>query len=225
MSKREHHDMSRKELKEDRVLGLMEQFVMALEEHKEKFLIGLVGVIVVLVAFTSLKQLGEKKQEQAFHELSLAQTALKDEDHDRAVELLKTVVNDYMHLAEGETAVFLLMEQYFKTGKYKQAIDLSDKALKKLKSNDELSAQILLLQAQTFEQMQEFDYAIKSLKRLIDINAHGFLVPEAYLVMARCYQLSSRIDQAEKIYQTVIADYVDTLWAKKATDLLHHLHS
>jgi tetratricopeptide (TPR) repeat protein len=217
--------MSRHELKEDRVLGWMEHLWIFVQTHKEKVIMGIAFLLVILGVYLSLSYMEEKRKEEAFNSLDFAKKDLSGKNKERALKKLKEIVADYAKLPEGIEALFLLLEDSYQARKYQACVDLSKEALKKFKGRVELATQLLLIQALSFEQLEEYDYAIKSLKRLVNQSKESYLKPEAYLSMARCYAFVDRIDMAKETYQEVVNQYPQTIWAKKAGNLLHHLPS
>ena len=127
--------MSRHELKEDRVLGWMEHLWIFVKTHKEKVIMGIAFLLVILGVYLSLSYMEEKRKEEAFNSLDFAKKDLSGKNKERALKKLKEIVADYAKLPEGIEALFLLLEDSYQARKYQACVDLSKEALKKFKGS------------------------------------------------------------------------------------------
>ncbi len=219
MSKPKHH-MTRHELKEDQVLGAMEGFWSYVGLHKEKLIIAFVMIVVSAGIYVSLEKVQQRRREDVFLSLHQAKKDLKGTHKDKAMVQLKNIVDKYPKSVEALEALLLLGEEYYNLGKYQMCVDLTKHMLKKKGASSKIGQQLLLIQALSFEQMGEFQYAAKTYVRLIDQDPRTYIVPEAKLSLARCYRQLSRDDEAKELYQSVILDYPESNWAQKAASLV-----
>jgi tetratricopeptide (TPR) repeat protein len=123
--------ISKKEIKQDKLVTTYVQITNFYETYKKQISIGIVAVVVVVIAGVVYFKNRADNHERAMAQLSAVQPLFDsgqfqsaiDGVPERNIAGLKSIVENYGASAGGDLARFYLADAYFQTGKYQEALE------------------------------------------------------------------------------------------------------
>ena len=222
MAKSSEH-ISKKELKQDSIIGFFDYIFNYIGLHSGKFIIAFVAFLAIAGIYVSLEKVKYNRQQSVFKSLYEAKKSLENNEEVKAIAKLNLLVKKYPKSVEAVDSFLILFKHYFDKSEYQMCVDLSKLMLKKGSRDSSVMQIFLSVQALSFEQMAEYEFAIKSYERLIAMQPSSYSVPDTLLALARCYKSLQKIEKSKEIYQKLINEYPDTDWGKKASMLMYHI--
>ncbi len=213
------HEMTRHELKQDKFLFYLNKTFAYMGKYKEKIIIFSVAFVAIVIAAASFNYHKRSTETNAYNALINAKAHLDKGEFKKAEDELKQVINKHINIDAGTEALFYLASYYFNNKEYDKCLELTDKALKKIKKKNILYPKLLSYQGYCYEQQEKYDYAIKRYNEFIENFPNIYLTPDIYLALARCYDKQNIKDKSKEIIKIIIEKYPNTIWAKKAEEL------
>jgi tetratricopeptide (TPR) repeat protein len=233
IKRRKNVKLTRKEMKEDKLVTFTAKAIKWLRERFQLILMGVgaVAAIAVVVggffiyrSYTYGRASGLLDEAVSYYRVKEDVAEKEDKTarearYTKAVEALRKVVEGYPRTPSAREALFYLGESYFQLGKYKEAIEAYDR-LSRGYPQDMIAPLALNSLAYAYEQVKDHKKAIETYNRLIEKYPNHALGKRAYLNMGRLKEAEGNYEEAKKNYQKVIDLYPNTLIASQAQNNL-----
>lgn len=185
------------------------------------------AILLVLVITLGLTWMKGKKREAANSALSSAMAVYQttvaklDEEPDvanekleQALESLNQVASEYAGAPQGQTAMLFKANVLFRLGRYQEAVGTIEEVdVKNRELVGGINAYYLL--ARSYEAMEDFDKAVEIYQKARK-RALGNMSAVIDIDLARCHELSGDREAALAIYQKILSEYPDTVFATRA---------
>lgn len=199
--------VSRKKLKEDKLITYSVKAREWIEDNQKNVMIGAVVVVVAVAAFFFISGSRQKAAVASSAELAQAVQAYDSRDFDSAITLLTDITNAYKGTKSGKLARFYLAQSLYNTGEYAAAQEHFRKFASGFKADDYLKVSALLGEAACLEQQDQFVEAAGKFEALGKKFPESPKAAHAYLRAARCYEKAGDAEKAESLYQLIIDEY------------------
>lgn len=221
--------LTRKEMKEDKLVTFTTKAIDWLREYYRPILIGVGALVVVGVSVwvffalraTNYRRASEQLSEalvyyQVSDDVAGAEDATARETrYTNTINALQKVVDGYPGSPGMKQALFYLGESYFQLGNYDEAKKAYDQLSSRF-PKDILAPLSLNNLAYAYEGLGDRSEAIATYNRLLQNYPDHFLSKRVYLNIGRLWEQENNYEEAEKNYQRVIAQYPDTQIALQA---------
>lgn len=222
MSKR----ISKKELKEDVLISLLQKGNRYIKENTTKIQIyGGVGIgIIILIIFgiSTIKSSSTKAQSEftKAQNLYLMASPIQPEGYRQAKKGFQDFQEKYGRNKWANAALFYQGMSHYQLKEYKDATGCFERFLKK--NQEHLLAPVSQEKlANIYEQQRQFKKAISAYQELIQKYPEGFNISYAYLSIGRCYEELGDKSNAIKSYKKVLAK---SAWVDDAQFYLKRLN-
>ncbi|MBN1384289.1 MAG: tetratricopeptide repeat protein [Elusimicrobia bacterium] len=193
----------KEELKHDILRNFIEKAVPYVKTHRDAVITsGVIFIIIVAIATITITRF-KKASQLATEQIGFAGMFLRAGQLDKTIQLCDQIIQTHPSGTQGGYAHFYRAESYYVKRNYDEAITSYESALPLLKNREDLKPMILFSMAQAYESAKKLPQAINTYKQLIDENSAHYLVPEAQLGIARCYEQTGDVQSAVSYYQTV----------------------
>jgi TolA-binding protein len=199
--------ISKKELKEDKLITYSVQAREWIEDNQKNVLIAVAVVVIALAAFFIISNAREKKALASSAELAKAVQLYDARDFVSAISLLTDVTNSYKNTESGKLARFYLAQSLYNTGEYAAAQEHFRKFASGFKADEYLKVSALLGEAACLEQQDQFADAAGKFESLGKKYPESPKAAQAYLRAARCYDQAGNSDKAAGLYQLIVDEY------------------
>jgi len=193
----------KEELKHDPVRNFLEKAIPFVKSHKESVLASLaIAVIIFIIALVTFNR-WQKASELADEQVGFAEMYLRSGYVDQTIQLCDQVLQQHPAGIQGGYANFYKAEALSLKKNYEEAATYFQNALPLLKEKEDMGAIIIFDTANSLESAGKYQEAISSYKQLTEEYSAHYLVPEAQLGIARCYEAVGDANSAISYYQTV----------------------
>ena len=198
--------MVRKEMKEDKLKGMVNSALAFLRERQR--LIIRILLVVVLVVTASLLAGSRLKQKQflAMQIFSEGQDAFREGNFDNALSLFEKVRGDYSRSKVSEQAVIYVAESLCRLGRLEEA-ETSFREYLTLYSGGEFCAAAHEGLGYLMEQRGDYRKAIEAYRQVSENCSGSYLVPQAMLSIGRCFEAMEMWEDARESYEELISSY------------------
>jgi tetratricopeptide (TPR) repeat protein len=204
--------ISKREIKEDKLVTSYYKFYNFFMENQAKFLIGIGVVAVVVVAYFLYSNKVSNDNKAAAALVAKVTPLLESGSYKVAIEGvpaqniagLKKIVDEYGSSEEGELAKILLANAYSVTGKTEDAYELYDDYSG---SNYLLKATALAGKAGILESKKEYEEAADLYLKASKIGKANPSNAEFILKAGIAYIKSGKKDEAKELFETIKKDY------------------
>ena len=236
INRRKRGKLTRKEIKEDKLVTITTKVLEWLRENYRPVLIGVGAVVVVAASVLSFfayrsytygrasELLGEAIQ---FYRVD--DGVAQDEDiatkvarYTQATESLQSLIDSYPGSPSMREALFYLGESYLNLGNYNKAIESYDRLATNY-PQDKLAPLALNSLAYAYEQLSDHSKAIEIYGSFLQEYPDHFLSKRAHLNIGRLWETGNNYEEAQKSYQLVVSIYPNTLTASQAQGRLDWL--
>ena len=171
-------------------------------KNKQKLVIALVAVAVVLVAFFGGRYYLNGQNEEGQAAIALGQTYVQQGDWKTAVEGDGAQFKGYKKLAE----------TYFNLGDYKKAIEQLESFSPK--GDETVSANALAALGNAYVADKQFDNGVKYLKKAADKADNEALSPEYLIQAGLVLENQGKKAEANELYERVKKDYPQSRYSQ-----------
>lgn len=208
--------ISKKEMKEDKLVTSYYKFQSIFMENQAKILIGLGALAVIVVAYILYSNKTNSDNQAASALVSKVTPLLESGAYQVAIDGvpaqkitgLKKIVDDYGSSEEGEMAKVLLANAYSITGKSEEALKLYDDYSG---SNSLLKASALAGKAGILESKKEYEKAADIYQQAAKIEKTNPSNPEFLLKAGVAYLKMGNKEEARALFETIKKDYATSI--------------
>ncbi|HAM38410.1 MAG: hypothetical protein A2474_05060 [Elusimicrobia bacterium RIFOXYC2_FULL_34_12] len=191
------------ELKKDFLKHFVEISVSFVKSHKETVIASVVVLLIItVISIVTLNRL-KKSSELSLEQVGFASMYLKAGYIDQTIQLCDQIIQAHPSGIQGGYANFYKAEALYIKKSYEEAVKFYQNALPLLRKKEDLGTMILFSIGNSYENAQKYQEALNSFKQIVDEYPSHYLVPEAQLGIARCYESIGDIKSAISYYQTV----------------------
>lgn len=202
----------KEELKHDFLRNIVEKAVPYVKMHRDAVIAsGVVGIIVIAIASITITRFREASR-LATEQAGFAGMFLRAGQFDKAIQLCDQIIQTHPSGIQGGYAHFYRAESYYVKGNYDEAVNSYRAALPLLQKKEDFKPMLLFSMASAYESANKPQQALASYKQLIDEHSAHYLVPEAQLGMARCYEMLGDVQSAVSYYQTAGSLHPTTIY-------------
>ncbi len=188
-------------------------------KNKQKLVIALVAVAVVLIAFFGGRYYLNGQNEEGQAAIALGQTYVQQGDWKTAVEGDGAQFKGYKKLAEtyswtdaGNIAHMYAGLAYFNLGDYKKAIEQLESFSPK--GDETVSANALAALGNAYVADKQFDNGVKYLKKAADKADNEALSPEYLIQAGLVLENQGKKAEANELYERVKKDYPQSRYSQ-----------
>jgi predicted negative regulator of RcsB-dependent stress response len=172
--------------------------------------LGAVIVAGLIVAWSSWQSQRRQRAAALLYEahqlLDATAEATSAPASERALELLRTIIDDYGHTPAAAQAYWQLGHLHFTRADYTAALTAYEQAQRRFSSHRELSSALVTLDVAYAQEVSgACDKALVNYQTVQQSSA-GWLHGEAYLGMGRCHEQRHATDEAIAVYERALAD-------------------
>lgn len=193
----------KEELRKDFLRNFVERAVPYVKSHRETVIAALAVVVIIIIVAAVTFNRFRKASQLATEKAGFAGMYLKAGYVDQTIKLCDDMVKTHPSGIQGGYAYFYKAEAVYLKKNYEEAAELYKKALPLLRKKEDMGAMILFSMANAYESAGKHRDAISTYKQLTDEYSAHYLVPEAQLGLARCYEATGDTQSAVSYYQTV----------------------
>lgn len=215
--------LTKKQIKEDK---LVTYYFKAIDfiNYNSKIVFGALIGVIAIVALLYLYNWSKKNAEMsASLELTKAREELKSSQSEKAIDILRSMINNYSGTKSAGRGVFHLANVMYSQGNYAEAFNYYKKYIDDYDDDPILSSSSYSGMGACMEQQEEFLKAADYYKKGAQKYSKNFEAPQQLMAAARCYKLANNRAQAEKMYQNVIDKYPDSAQKRDAELYLSEL--
>lgn len=215
----------KEELKHDFLRNILERAVPYVKTHRDSVIAsGVVVIIVIAIASITITRFKASSQ-LATEQAGFAGMFLRAGQFDKTIQLCDQIIQTHPSGIQGGFAHFYRAESYYVKGNYDEALNSYRAALPLLRKKEDFKPMILFSMAAAYEAANKLQQAIAAYKQLIDEHSAHYLVPEAQMGMARCYELTGDVQSAVSYYQTVGSLHPTTIYKTVADARINALQT
>ncbi len=220
--------ISKKEIKEDKLVSTFYEFQSFFEKNQQYLLIGVGAIALIVVAILWYTNKVEEDNLLAAGDLAKVISLYEQGQYQKAIEGepgtqlngLKSIVDNYGSTDQGEIAKIYLANSYYASGDYENA----------LKYYSDYSGDSKLYQATAYageaacyEEMGDYKKAAKNYKKAADTYKIDSQTAEYLLNAGINYMKSGNTDEAKKVFELVKKDYKITQASREVDKYLSQL--
>ena len=214
--------LTRRELKEDKLIGLAQKFEQYYEENKKVVFSVVAVVLVVIIAFFIIKGNREKSFEQASLDLTVAKIMFEMGNLDEAEPQFRALQAQYGGRIAGE-AQYYLARSAFMRGNIDDAESAFRLYLDKYHVDSYLDIAAIAGFAACLESREKYTEAAEEYLSIPRKHRKHYFAPEAMFLAAKCYLLANEKDKAIQTFQLLQRQYPTSALKSKASKQLAQL--
>ncbi len=206
----------KEELKKDFLASSVENTIDYFKANRDKSIAFAAVVFVALFIIYIMVNRFQKAAALADEQNGFTAIYLKSGDFDHAIALADQVLNTHPGGVQGGYANLYKAEAFYRKGNYDEAAKSYSAALPLLKKVQDMGAMILFDIAMSYESGAKYDKALAYYKQLADEYPAHYLLPEAQVGQARCYEAAGNVKAAMVMYQNLASMNPDTSYKSLA---------
>jgi len=215
--------VTKKELKEDKLVTTYFKARQYLEEH-QKITLRIAGGTVLVIALAAFWFMSKSHAEsQASYELSMAILASQSGDAAALTQQFSQIAERYSGTASGDAARFYIARMKFQEHKPEEALQAYDDFLRHASKAGYLYPAALAGKGAALEDLNRFGEAAQFYLKAAEFKKDFFAEAGFRLDAGRCFAASGDKDRARQQYQYVLGHYPKTVYFQKAQDGLARL--
>ena len=215
--------ITKKQIKEDKLVTTYFKVIDFFNQNSKLvsgIVIGIAAVIILSMLFMKSKKTAEIN---ASIELTKARVELGTGNGETAIDILKSMINNYNGTQSAGRGVFYLANIYYDQGNYDEALQNYKKYLEDYDENVVISSSSYSGMGACLEQKGEYLKAADYYKKGAEKYDNHFEAPEQLMNAARCFKLANNKIEAQKLYQKVIDQYPKSKHKRNAELFLSEL--
>ena len=218
--------ISKKEMKQDPLIGAYEQAQVYYYENKKYVSYALTGLLVVVIGIVIFINNRRANNDKAAAELGKVFTLYDagatspgqykvaiDGQPERGIMGLKSIVDNYGGSESGELARFYLANAYYQLGQYDDALKNYDSFST---SSDILKASTLAGMGGCYEAKGDYAKAASEYEKASGTTTNPVQIPDFLNASARCYGLAGEKEKAVALYKRLKKEYPTSQLARDA---------
>ena len=217
--------LTRREIKEDKLVTTYFQALDFYEAHKREFLYAAVA-LVAIIAFAFYYSNSKKAAEQtASVEFAKGKAAYDNGNYDAAIGILEALTADFDGTRGAASGTIVLAKCYMSKGQYKEAEQTFKKYLDDYGDDPIFSLAATAGIAASYEAQGDYGKAAQAYERAAKKYSDSFKAPEFLLSAARCYKKVNQPQDAKRVLNELIETYPKSQVVSDAKLLLGELRS
>lgn len=212
--------------KPDEFVSSSQKVSSFLLENKKKIMTLTITVFVVILFLFGWRFYSQKTNKEAYliyHQAvqyyhgNDTETFTKEESerYNQAITRLEKVINGYSHTNVLPLALLYAGHVYYKLKRFDESIDSYLSFLEKESSYNSLKIFAFAGLGYSYEAKGDYENALVYFMKLIDRDENPF-AQLGYFDVSRCYDSLGEKDKAIEIYQTVLTNYPNSVFATSA---------
>ncbi|MCK4353189.1 tetratricopeptide repeat protein [candidate division WOR-3 bacterium] len=219
---KKHGRVTKKELKKDKFVEEGARFFIWVVKHKIQLTWIIASILVISIGGGYFKYSTRIRQKKAKNEFSQALTAYRAARIEEAITRFEDLTRLYPKTKPGIKSIYWLANIYYFQGRYKEAREAYQRYLKKEKDEITLSGALLGI-GDTYVQEEDYFSASQQYEEFVNSYPKSPLAPKALFKTIQCYQMLNQPDRIKSASQTLIKNYPNSLYARKAQGLIINL--
>jgi TolA-binding protein len=217
--------LTKKELKEDKLVTFYYQASSFFESHR-MFIYGVtLGLIVLIAAFYYLNRSSSQATEESSLKFYKARQVFERGNFGNSIEVFEELVSDYSGTRYGKLGRFYLAQSYFNTGEYQKADEQFEEFVSSYNDMPHLLAAAWGGQAACAEAQDQWAEAARLYEKGAKKYPDTVFIPAYYLKAAQAYRQAGESDTAKALCQKIINDYETSEEVKEAKMLLQMIET
>ncbi|MCL5019890.1 MAG: tetratricopeptide repeat protein [Patescibacteria group bacterium] len=215
--------ITKKELKKDPLVTytfLVQDFFA---RYQKNIIYWTIGVIAVIGLATIIYNSRKSSDAAAFTRVGQTEILYTRGQYKEATVQFLQIINEFPGTNAAGLATFYLANCYYYTSNLEEAKKYYQQYIDDYSSDPDMTSSSFAGLAACLENNKQYDEAIKQYTLAIQKNPEGYAIPQYYIDLARCYQLSGKIDDARSTYKQVIEKYSDSPFRERAEELMAQL--
>jgi TolA-binding protein len=215
--------LTKKQIKEDKFVTYYfkaQDYVQKNQKIVSSVIIGIIAVVAISILFVRSKRAAEAN---ASIELARAESALQESNLNTAIDMLKSLADNYSGTKNAGRAVFQLANVYFERQDYEMARQYYEQYLDDYGSDEIMASSAYSGIGASLEQREEFLEAAYYYKKGAEKFPEHFEAARQLMNAARCFRLANNKVEAKELYQRIIDDYPESNVVRNAEMMLSEL--
>ncbi|MCR5503989.1 MAG: tetratricopeptide repeat protein [Elusimicrobiaceae bacterium] len=184
--------------------------------ENKKVVIGVfITALIVGGIFAAIDHIRKQSYENQWSKIFIAEMAVANGGDETAYAPLEDFANKNKKKPAGVYANFVLATALMQQGEYLKAEVFYKQALEY--ANPEFAAMIMNTMIANSLQLGDYERTVQLADEFIANNPTDFSVPQITLYKAFALELSGKLDEAKKVYQSIMENYPQTYDAAIAT--------
>ncbi|MBL7190337.1 tetratricopeptide repeat protein [bacterium] len=212
--------ITRKELKEDKLITAYYKTVSFLNKHSKNTAIALgvliAGIVIVILVINSKKQANLL----AGYDTFLAQLSYEQGYYREAADILLQTQDKYSGTHNAGEAALLMGKTYFSMGEFDSAAYYAELYINKYHKNSVSTVSAIMLQAAAKEELKDYLTAAELYMKASSKYSDIYTTPINLLDAGRCYNLAGENERAVEAYNSVLERYSDSNVIRRAQEQL-----
>ncbi|MFH1011270.1 MAG: tetratricopeptide repeat protein [bacterium] len=214
--------LSRRELKEDKLIALAKKLEMFYEQNQKIVLGGAVAVLVVIVAIFLIRTSQQRVYNNASLDLTIAKIMFEMGRLDEAEPQLQSIKSRHGGRIAGE-AQYYLARSAFMRGNAEEAEAAFREYVRNYRVDKYIDAAAVAGLAACVESQEKYGEAAEIYLSIPRKYPKHFFSPQAMYQAARCYLLANQRDKAVEICQLLQRQYPTSAVRNRAAKLIAQL--
>ncbi len=212
---------TRKELlkEPDEFMTLTGKVIGFAVDHKTQLTYGLGIVLALVIIISGIRFFSIRAEKNAALMLSQSLAAYENLKNQKSPEELysavsggfKNIVQKYGGKDSGRLARLVYANICYDAGRYKEAIELYDAALKDFETHAMIYSQILNNLGYAYEQQKDYAAAVNYFEKISEAPQQ-ILRDEALFSLGRLYAKLGQPEKSKAAYQKIVSDYPDFIY-------------
>ncbi len=199
--------LTRREIKEDKLVTYTYKVTDFINQNNKLVTGVVVGILVVAALVFFMMRSKTQANQMASSKLAEAMMYYESLNYDKAIPILKEVVDKYDGTHSAGFATFYLANSYYNKKDYKNALNYFNKYLKDYGDDDIMAsaslagiASCLDVQGKHLEAAKEFEKAAKKYSKV-------YSAPDNLFNAALCYQKAGKKEEARRVLEIIKEKY------------------
>ena len=217
--------LSKKEIKEDKLVTLYFNAQEFIQQNSKWMLIGaggIVAIVVISILFASSKRTAERAASAEFIKGRVEYNAGR---YENAVDILKSMVDNYSGTNSAKQGMLYLANSFYAMADYDQALEYYDNFARKYKGEDVLIVSAICGSGNCLVAKGDYSAAAEKYMQVIEKYPQSLKAPEALLDAGLAYMEAQNKENAVKAFERLVADYPDAKLKQDAEMYLAQLES
>jgi TolA-binding protein len=212
--------LTRREMKEDKLVTTWFKFNDYLTAHAREAAIAVGGVILVAGLFFLFNWLKTRDEQYAAAKFAQARAEYNKPNYTAAIPLLEKLVNDYGGTHSGGLGAIYLANAYMQTKDYANAEKFYQKYLDDADDDPILSVSAAYGLAATHEERGDYAKAAKLFEDAANKYGDSYRAPQLLICAARCFKQAGQAEGTRRALQKLLDKYPKSALAEEAKLLM-----
>jgi predicted negative regulator of RcsB-dependent stress response len=199
--------ISKKELKEDKLVIFYAQATAWLENYKSYLIGGIAALVVMALGVFFYLQSSETSEKAASVELAKATRAYESADLQTAIPMLSNLVKNYGRTTSGKVGRFYLANAFFQNKDYENAKANYEKFNSSFHGDEHFVASAQGGIAACLEEKKQYDAAAQTFADAAEKYEKSVMAPLFLFKAGRCYVLAGKVEKGKVMFQQLVEKF------------------